>query len=205
MIARMGGPRPGGPNGPNGPNDPNGGNFYGGPNGAPGSGPNSQPQEPVLVAIRYGKMPKDTPQWFVDYDLNKDGQIELSEWRAAGKSMTEFAAIDEDGDGIITIGECLRYQAKSKKPDDTRTTEPGTDIAEGNPEEGTEPQQPRGGGNRGPGGNGGSDRTQGGNNPGGNQPRTGPMGGGTDSNPFRNSGGNNNGPGGNNGPRKGKN
>jgi Ca2+-binding EF-hand superfamily protein len=203
MIARMGGGNNNGPRGPDGKPmlpDPNAGGFYDyGPN-------NPDPRQQEQVALRYGKMPKDAPKWFTDYDLNKDGQIELSEWRAMGGSMKDFALLDEDGDGIITIAECLRAEAR-KKPNETRSTNP-EDVAEGggdNPPAGDQPRRggpgpdrTAGGGNA-PGGTAGGGNNGGGYNGGGNN--NGPRG----PNPFREGGNPGGNPGGNGPPRKGRN
>ena len=66
-------------------------------------------EEARPVAIRYGHLPKDLPEWFDADDANKDGQVALHEWRKAGKDIKEFYTYDLDGDGLITADEYLRY------------------------------------------------------------------------------------------------
>src|SRR5207302_4481954 len=39
------------------------------------------------VVYRPGKLPKELPVWFEQYDTDKDGQIGLYEWKASGKSI----------------------------------------------------------------------------------------------------------------------
>jgi hypothetical protein len=59
--------------------------------------------------IRYGKLPSGLPEWFEEYDINKDGQVELWEWRKSGGTMAEFREYDLNGDDIITADELLRW------------------------------------------------------------------------------------------------
>ena len=88
------------------------------------AGPPRQPEEERPVAIRYGHLPKDLPDWFHDYDATKDGQIALHEWlkgaKAAGEtaSVESFAVYDLNHDQLITAEEVLRYdrlQADAKR------------------------------------------------------------------------------------------
>lgn len=65
--------------------------------------------------LRYGKLPKGLPTWFVDWDTDQDGQIGLYEWRKAGKSVDEFLKIDLNEDGFIEADEWLKY-AKDNTP-----------------------------------------------------------------------------------------
>jgi len=62
------------------------------------------------TVYRTGKMPKDLPSWFEEADKDKDGQVGLYEWKAAGRSVSEFMAMDHNGDGFITAEEVLRHQ-----------------------------------------------------------------------------------------------
>jgi hypothetical protein len=110
-----------------------GGRGVGGPNGGWGQGgwdpsqggwgqggwdPSQGPRPPFEkketeeekpVAMRYGKLPKDLPSWFDEYDLDKDGQVSLYEWRKAGKDVKDFTEMDLNGDGLITADEYLRF------------------------------------------------------------------------------------------------
>lgn len=62
------------------------------------------------TVYRSGKLPKELPAWFAQYDKDHDGQISLYEWRLAGESLEKFAQIDRDDDGFLTVEEVLRYQ-----------------------------------------------------------------------------------------------
>jgi len=73
------------------------------------------------TVYRTGKMPKDLPSWFDESDTDKDAQIGLYEWKAAGKSWREFIAIDANEDGFLTVEEVLRHQ-KAQNKDTTGLT-----------------------------------------------------------------------------------
>lgn len=214
-IARRfgGGPGGGGPGGgPPGGGSWNGGNnnwgngpgWGGGPPGGPGGGgwgggPSNggdahrdEKKEENVFAIRYGKLPPGLPDWFTELDTDKDGQIGLYEWRAAGKDTKEFMAMDLDHDGLLAPQELLRYNAR--KAEDDRLTAI---------EEGIAP--PKGGNSRtadasaGPGGRGGRGGP-GGGPPGGGRGMWGGSSG--DGNgPGKGMGPRNSGPGGGRGPR----
>ena len=81
--------------------------------GAPGSDPLVEPPPPEEdkrpVVYRAGKLPKELPPWFAQMDEDKDGQVGLYEWKKAGRSISEFQAMDLNGDGFITVEEALRY------------------------------------------------------------------------------------------------
>ena len=66
-------------------------------------------EEAKPVAMRYGHLPKDMPEWFDKDDGNKDGQVALHEWRRAGKDLSEFYAYDLNADGLVTADEFLRF------------------------------------------------------------------------------------------------
>ena len=59
--------------------------------------------------LRYGKLPKGLPSWFVDWDTDHDGQIGLYEWRKAGQSIDEFVKLDSNEDGFIGADEWLTW------------------------------------------------------------------------------------------------
>jgi Ca2+-binding EF-hand superfamily protein len=64
------------------------------------------------TAMRPGNLPKSAlPNWFMECDLDKDGQLSLYEWRKAGFSIKEFKEWDEDDDGYITPTEAIKQNA----------------------------------------------------------------------------------------------
>jgi hypothetical protein len=73
------------------------------PKGVTGPTPPVPPQPPAE------KGPPALPAWFAGLDTNRDGQIGLYEWRAAGRPIAEFLAMDLDGDGLLTPAEYLRF------------------------------------------------------------------------------------------------
>ena len=73
-------------------------------------------EEEAPVAMRYGKLPKDLPGWYDEFDTDKDGQVALYEWRKGGKEMKEFVEMDLNGDGLVTADEYLRF-ARQKNID----------------------------------------------------------------------------------------
>ena len=81
-----------------------------------GKGGKKEPEEKPVIALRYGKLPKDLqdqlPEWFETYDYDKDGQIALWEWRKAGQPIAEFEEYDLNKDGFITPDEYMRYKHK---------------------------------------------------------------------------------------------
>jgi hypothetical protein len=82
----------------------------GGENGNGGRPDNKkETEEQKPVAMRYGHLPKDLPEWFDKYDIDKDGQIALWEWRKAGEDIAKFQEMDLNGDGLITADELLRF------------------------------------------------------------------------------------------------
>jgi hypothetical protein len=76
-------------------------------NGRPDNKKETEEQKPV--AMRYGHLPKDLPEWFDKYDIDKDGQIALWEWRKAGEDIAKFQEMDLNGDGLVTADELLRF------------------------------------------------------------------------------------------------
>ena len=80
----------------------------------------TEPIEPVEedkrpTVYRTGKFPKELPPWFEEADKDKDGQVGLYEWKASGKPIREFMAMDLNGDGFLTVEEVLRYQRATVK------------------------------------------------------------------------------------------
>jgi hypothetical protein len=91
------------------PRGPGGGNWQ---QPAPAAPPEEE-QRPVVY--RVGKLPKELPPWFAQLDKDKDAQVGLYEWKAAGRPVSEFVAMDQNGDGFLTPEEVLRHEkAKAK-------------------------------------------------------------------------------------------
>jgi Ca2+-binding EF-hand superfamily protein len=66
------------------------------------------------TVYRAGNLPKELQRtWFEEYDTDKDGQVGLYEWKASGKSVALFRAMDTNGDGFVTAEEALRYLKKN--------------------------------------------------------------------------------------------
>ena len=76
-------------------------------------------EEKGATVYRTGKMPKELPAWFEEADKDKDGQVGLYEWKATGKPVREFMAMDQNGDGFLTAEEVLRYQRATSKVNET--------------------------------------------------------------------------------------
>lgn len=85
--------------------------------------PTEPVEDPRPTVYRAGKLPKELPEWFVklDRDGDNDGQVALYEWRVSGRPLSEFTAMDLNGDGLITPEEYLRYAEKHKP----KTPSPG--------------------------------------------------------------------------------
>ncbi len=125
------------------------------PNGQPAAAEGLPPVEEAAAVqeedkrptvYRYGKLPKELPPWFAELDTYKDGQIWLSSWVKAGKSVEEFRAMDRNDDGLLTVDEYLSYvRANTKQsPGDTvvasangadngRSAFPGASGVQGSP------------------------------------------------------------------------
>jgi Ca2+-binding EF-hand superfamily protein len=61
------------------------------------------------TVYRYGHLPPQLPGWFSQYDTDKDGQVGLYEWRAAGQPFDRFQEMDRNGDGLLTVEEVLYF------------------------------------------------------------------------------------------------
>ena len=77
------------------------------------------PEDKRPVVYHVGNLPKDIPSWFTAMDTDRDGQVGLYEWKAQGRSQSEFQTLDLNGDGFITVEEAMRSIKKS----------PGTAVA----------------------------------------------------------------------------
>lgn len=139
-----------------GPGGPGGG--WGGDMGGWGNRPDMRrdnQEEPKPVAIRYGHLPRELPDWFDEYDATRDGQVALHEWRKAGQTIESFATYDLDGDQLITPDEVLRQGRSQSEARRLAAIEDGTAGS-------------RSFGGRGPGGRGPGGRGPGSFGPGGN-------------------------------------
>ncbi len=79
-----------------------------GPGGGMPALPGQDDNEPKPTVYRAGKLPPNLPAWFTQYDTDRDGQIGLYEWKAAGQDIARFEAMDINGDGFLTVEEVLR-------------------------------------------------------------------------------------------------
>lgn len=80
------------------------------------TGPITPEEEPKKVVVyRAGKLPKELPPWFTQYDKDGDGQIGLYEWKTTGLPLKQFTDMDRNGDGFVTVEEVLRYEAEQNK------------------------------------------------------------------------------------------
>jgi len=168
----------------------------------PSQAPPEEDKRPVVY--RAGKLPKELTTkapWFEQLDKDKDGQVGLYEWKAAGRPTKDFLVLDVNGDGFITAEELLRY-LKINKPDDKKGSTNGSTVASntspdaiiinqgrsrggrGGPGRGG-PGGPPGGGRAGPGGStrGGGDARGGDSR--GSDPRSGRGGGNSRGGRFR--------------------
>ncbi len=106
------------------------GSYGGTPPGAPAmtrTAPSkTEPKQPLVYTK--SNLPKELPSWFRDL-ADVDGQISFSEWRAAGRSVSEFRKYDLNSDGFITVPEVMAYQnAQTKRSGAGR---PSLNIAQG--------------------------------------------------------------------------
>jgi len=75
--------------------------------------PAEEEEVPKRVVYRAGKLPAGLPAWFQQLDTDKDGQIGLYEWKASGRPLADFFAMDANGDGFLTVEEVLSYEKKN--------------------------------------------------------------------------------------------
>ena len=88
-----------------------------------------EPDEPRPVVLHDVKqLPKELPAWFRDLDADKDLQVSLAEWVVGGRAAGEFRAMDLNADGLLEVGEYLRFRkarAEEGKDADLRAAVPG--------------------------------------------------------------------------------
>lgn len=68
----------------------------------------------TLTAVE--RLPKGLPDWFARNDADADGQIQMSEYTTSwtDAKAEEFAKYDLNGDGFITVSECLKAEPPKK-------------------------------------------------------------------------------------------
>lgn len=66
------------------------------------------------AAPRPGLATAGLPGWFTEYDLDRDGQVGLYEWRKKGQPIKQFLAMDRNNDGFLEAKELLAYLADQK-------------------------------------------------------------------------------------------
>jgi len=72
------------------------------------------------VVYRVGQMPKNIPDWFEQFDTDRDGQVGLYEWVKGGKTVDDFQRYDRNEDGFLTVEEVMAdVRAQSRQPGDT--------------------------------------------------------------------------------------
>jgi hypothetical protein len=126
----------GGPNGFAGTEQFPGG--QGGPGGPGGDPRNRKAEDFTNVGIRYEKLPPGLPGWFKEMDQDKDGQINMFEWRTVGgKTRAEFAAYDANEDGLIAPLELIRVEALRAERENLEAIAAGEAPARGNSWRGT--------------------------------------------------------------------
>ncbi len=76
--------------------------------------PQNAPNGRAYVA-RYGHLPANMPAWFARLDTDKDGQILLYEWLAAGQSLQSFNDV-ANGEESITPSALARYLNNPRSP-----------------------------------------------------------------------------------------
>ena len=70
------------------------------------------PRKPGRFLTARERLPKGLPDWFLEKDVNGDGQITMAEFTDnwTPEKLAEFARYDLNHDGIITAAECLKVE-----------------------------------------------------------------------------------------------
>ena len=91
------------------------------------------------------RLPAGLPEWFVQRDLDGDGQLTFSEYspNSVAAELVEFEGYDANGDGVVTAKECTQKnsdKAASKDSNDSRANSSVTKQSR-NKRKTKEPQQ----------------------------------------------------------------
>ena len=70
------------------------------------------PRKPARFLTARERLPKGLPDWFLEKDINGDGQVTMAEFTDnwTPEKVAEFARYDLNHDGIITAAECLKVE-----------------------------------------------------------------------------------------------
>ena len=70
------------------------------------------PRKPSRFLTARERLPKGLPDWFLEKDVNGNGQITMAEFTDTWtpEKLAEFARYDLNHDGIITAAECLKVE-----------------------------------------------------------------------------------------------
>ena len=70
------------------------------------------PRKPARFLTARERLPKGLPDWFLEKDVNGNGQITMAEFTDnwTPEKVAEFARYDLNHDGIITAAECLKVE-----------------------------------------------------------------------------------------------
>lgn len=75
--------------------------------------PSSTPSESPRPGEKRPAAPApELPSWFREFDLNADGQVDLAEWRKAGKKLSDFVEMDRNHDGFLEATELQHFLAQ---------------------------------------------------------------------------------------------
>lgn len=66
-------------------------------------------EQPRPIPAKTEKQLAALPGWFSQLDTNGDGQVGLYEWKAAGRKVSEFLAMDRNGDGFLEPDEVHQF------------------------------------------------------------------------------------------------
>jgi hypothetical protein len=72
-------------------------------------------EAPRPAVNRAGQLPPGLRDWFMKTDADGDGQLGLYEWKRSGQPLEQFAALDRNDDGFVTIAELMRYLAEQAR------------------------------------------------------------------------------------------